>query len=86
MIRLIDVSGLRDIRSAKPREFGLALVTTATVVVFGVENGIIVAVMLSIVEQVRHSYRPHVRCSTASPPVIGTWTSRCPVSWSRPGW
>jgi MFS superfamily sulfate permease-like transporter len=59
-IRLIDVRGLRDIRSAKPNEFALALVTAATVVVFGVENGILVAVALSIVLHVRHSYRPHV--------------------------
>jgi sulfate permease, SulP family len=59
-VRLIDVQGLRQIRAARPREFILAIVTTATVVVVGVEQGIILAVVLSIVEHVRHSYRPHV--------------------------
>jgi MFS superfamily sulfate permease-like transporter len=77
-IRLIDAKSLRDIRSAKPREFGLALVTAATVVVFGVENGIIVAVVLSIVEHVRHSYRPHVAVLNRDP--AGHWHLDDPVS------
>jgi MFS superfamily sulfate permease-like transporter len=59
-IRLIDVRGLRDIRAERPREFALALATAATVVGLGVEDGIILAVVVSLVEHVRHSYRPHV--------------------------
>jgi high affinity sulfate transporter 1 len=59
-IRLIDIGGLREIRAGRPREFALAIVTAATVVVLGVEDGIILAVVLSLVEHVRHSYRPHV--------------------------
>jgi MFS superfamily sulfate permease-like transporter len=77
-IRLIDVNGLRDIRSAKPREFVVALVTAATVVVFGVENGIIVAVLLSIVLHVRHSYRPHVALINRDP--AGHWYLEDPAS------
>jgi len=77
-IRLIDVSGLRDIRSAKPREFVVALVTAATVVVFGVESGIIVAVLLSIVLHVRHSYRPHVALLNRDP--AGHWYLEDPAS------
>jgi high affinity sulfate transporter 1 len=59
-IRLIDARGLREIRMARPREFVLALATAATVIVLGVEEGIVLAVVLSLVEHVRHSYRPHV--------------------------
>ena len=77
-IRLIDARGLRDIRKEKPREFALALVTAATVVVFGVENGIIVAVVLSIVEHVRHSYRPHV--AVINRDSAGHWHLDDPVS------
>jgi MFS superfamily sulfate permease-like transporter len=36
----------------------LALVTAAPVVVFGVEQGIILAMVLSLLQHVRHSYRP----------------------------
>lgn len=37
----------------------LALVTAATVVFLGVEPGIILAVVLSLLQHVRRSYRPH---------------------------
>ncbi len=58
-IKLIDYRGLAEIRRVKPREFVLALVTAATVVIFGVEQGIILAVILSLLQHVRRSYRPH---------------------------
>jgi high affinity sulfate transporter 1 len=57
-IKLIDHRGLREIQRAKPNEFALALVTAATVVIFGVEQGIILAVVLSLLQHVRRSYRP----------------------------
>ena len=57
-IKLIDHRGLREIQRAKPNEFALALVTAAAVVIFGVEQGIILAVVLSLLQHVRRSYRP----------------------------
>jgi len=57
-IKLIDHRGLREIQRAQPNEFVLALVTAATVVIFGVEQGIILAVVLSLLQHVRRSYRP----------------------------
>src|SRR6516225_8784869 len=57
-IKLIDHRGLREIQRAKPAEFALALVTAAAVVIFGVEQGIILAVVLSLLQHVRRSYRP----------------------------
>jgi MFS superfamily sulfate permease-like transporter len=57
-VKLVDYRGLAEIRHVKPREFALALVTGATVVIFGVEQGIILAVVLSLLQHVRHSYRP----------------------------
>jgi SulP family sulfate permease len=56
--KLIDHRGLREIQRAKPNEFALALVTAAAVVIFGVEQGIILAVVLSLLQHVRRSYRP----------------------------
>ena len=42
-------------------EFVVAALTAATVVIVGVEQGIILAIVLSIVEHLYHSYRPHDR-------------------------
>jgi MFS superfamily sulfate permease-like transporter len=57
-VKLIDYRGLAEIQRSTPNEFVLALVTTVTVVTLGVEKGIIVAVVLSLLQHVRHSYRP----------------------------
>jgi len=58
-LKLIDHRGLAEIRRVARSEFFLALITAATVVVFGVEQGILLAVVLSLLMHVRHSYRPH---------------------------
>ena len=58
-VKLIDYRGLAAIRRAAPGEFILALITAGTVVIFGVEQGISLAVVLSLLMHVRHSYRPH---------------------------
>ena len=58
-VRLIDLRGLTAIRRESPGEFALA-VTTAIIVVFvGVEQGILLAMSLSLFRIVHHSYRPH---------------------------
>ncbi len=58
-IRLIDLRGLRDIRRESPQEYWLAVITAAVVVLVGVEQGIVLAMVLSLLRVVRHSYRPH---------------------------
>ena len=58
-INMIDVTGLRAIRRESPGEFYLAVFTAAAVVAIGVEWGILMAIALSLVGHVRHSYRPH---------------------------
>jgi sulfate permease, SulP family len=57
-LNLIDIRGLRDIRRWSPREYALALVTAGTVVFFGVERGLLVAAVLSLLMHVRQNYRP----------------------------
>src|SRR4051812_9560533 len=57
-IRLVDVKGMRDIYGVRRGEFVVAALTAATVVVVGVEQGIILAIVLSIVLHMEHSYRP----------------------------
>ncbi|MGC2400236.1 MAG: SulP family inorganic anion transporter [Acidobacteriaceae bacterium] len=58
-IRLIKVRTLWKIRLESPGEFGLAATTAVVVVVAGVEQGILLAMILSLLRIVHHSYRPH---------------------------
>ena len=58
-IRLIDLRGLRDIQRESPGEFYLAVMTAAVVVFVGVEQGIVSAMIVSLLRIVGHSYRPH---------------------------
>jgi len=58
-VRLIDLRSLRGIRRESPGEYGLALTTAVVVVVLGVEPGILLAMALSLLRIVHHSYHPH---------------------------
>jgi len=58
-IRLADVRGLRGIRQESPGEYALAFFTACVVVLIGVEQGIVLAMVLSLLRVVRHSYHPH---------------------------
>ncbi len=57
-VKLIDHRGLMEIYRSARREFAVALATAATVVIVGVEEGILLAVVLSLLQHVRHSYHP----------------------------
>ncbi len=58
-IKLVDLKTLRAIRSESPGEFALAAVTAAVVVLVGVEQGIVLAMVMSLARIVQHSYHPH---------------------------
>ncbi len=58
-VKLFDHRGLAEIGRKKPREFGLAVATAATVVLVGVEPGILFALVVSLLQFVRRSYQPH---------------------------
>ena len=58
-VGLVDIPKLRSIRNESPGEFKLAMVTAAVVALIGLEQGILLAVALSLLRHVRHSYRPH---------------------------
>ena len=57
-VELIDVAGLRQILATRRHEFAVAVLTTVAVVALGVEQGIILAIVASIVDHLRHSYSP----------------------------
>lgn len=58
-IHLIDIRGLLSMRRESPGEYAVALTTAVVVIVAGVEQGILLAMVLSLLRIVRHSYRPH---------------------------
>jgi MFS superfamily sulfate permease-like transporter len=81
-VRLIDLRGLSNIRRESPGEYRLAWITAATVVGLGVEEGIVLAMVYSLLRIVRHSYQPHTGILVKGegeiwqmvPPVPGTFT------------
>src|SRR5208282_739070 len=83
-VGLVDLRGLRTIRRESPGEFRLALITAAAVVVSGVEQGILLAIGLSLLWHVRHSYRPHTAVLVEQG---GQWvpTPAVPGALSGPG-
>ncbi|WP_322043457.1 SulP family inorganic anion transporter [Paraburkholderia sp. J67] len=58
-VGLVHIGQLIDIRAESRGEFRLAVATAISVVLIGVENGILIAIALSLLRHVRHSYRPH---------------------------
>lgn len=57
-VELIDIKGLRHVLRIRRGEFAVALLTAIVVVVVGVEQAIILAIILSIITHLSHGYRP----------------------------
>jgi SulP family sulfate permease len=70
-IRLIDVKGMRRIFRLSQTEFSVAAITAIVVVIVGVEQGIGLAIVLSIIDHLRHSYRPFDALMVPTP--SGNW-------------
>ncbi len=58
-IDLVDIAGLKRVWVARRSEFFIAALTAVVVFAVGVEQGIILAIVLSLVEMIRRQYRPH---------------------------
>ena len=58
-IELVDVRGMKKVLRLRPDEFVVAATTTAVVVIWGVEQGIILAIVLSLIDHIRRGYNPH---------------------------
>jgi sulfate permease, SulP family len=82
---MVDVQGLRAIFRESRGEFYLAVFTAAAVVAIGVEQGVLMAIILSLIRHVRHSYRPHTM--VLAPNATGRWAPApaTPGSETEPG-
>jgi SulP family sulfate permease len=70
-VELVDIKDMRTILRLRPVEFVVALITALTVILVGVEQGIILAIFISIVAHLRHSYKPYDRL--LAPTDSGDW-------------
>jgi len=57
-LNLIDLNGMKNLLDRRPVEFMVALVTALTVIFVSVGWGIALAIVLSMIAHLRHSYRP----------------------------
>lgn len=84
-VRLIDWRHLAAIARLRPGELAVALATAVTVVVVGVEQGIFLAMALSVVEHLYHTYRPYdAILSLDADGRIHYWPTTAPVE-AAPG-
>ena len=57
-VELIDLKGMHSIFQQRRSEFWVATLTALTVVLVGVEQGILLAIVLSLIDHTRRGYRP----------------------------
>jgi SulP family sulfate permease len=84
-IRLINFRELAGIRRESPGEYALAVATAAVVVLVGVEQGIVLAMMVSLLRIVRHSYHPHTAVLVESSNGMWELTPAVPGAVTVPG-
>jgi high affinity sulfate transporter 1 len=73
-IELVDFGGMRAVAVVRRDEFFVAALTAATVVVVGVEQAVVLAIILSIIDHVRRDYAP--KNSVLVPDAAGRLRSR----------
>ena len=66
-VKLIKLRELAEIRKKSWNEYVVALAIAAIVVFVGVKEGIIAAIVLSLLDHVRQGYRPHTAIILADP-------------------
>ena len=84
-IDLVDIAGLRRVWAARRSEFYVAVITAVTVFAVGVEQGIVLAIVLSLVEMVRRQYRPHQFVVSVTQDGKETYALAKPGMQSSPG-
>jgi sulfate permease, SulP family len=76
---------LRAMRPESPGEFKLAVVTAVAVAIIGVEQGVLLAIALSLLRHVRQSYRPHTAVLQFDPAHGWTTAPATPGHQTEPG-
>jgi MFS superfamily sulfate permease-like transporter len=82
---LVDIAGLRLIRKDARAEFVIAVVTAVVVCAVGVEQGIILAIVVSILEIIRRQYSPKKFVLGVAEKGLPTYEQAKPGDQSAPG-
>ena len=82
---LIDIAGLRRINRRRSSEFVIAVVTAVVVCAVGIEQGIILAIVVSIVEVIRRQYEPRDFVLALSAAGQESYQAASPGTQSEPG-
>jgi sulfate permease, SulP family len=84
-IRMIKLKNILAMRRESPGEFGLALITAVVVVAVGVEQGILLAMILSLLRIVQHSYHPQTGVMVRTADRIWELNPVAPGAMTEPG-
>jgi MFS superfamily sulfate permease-like transporter len=84
-VDLIDITGLKRIASRRKSEFVIAVITAVVVCAVGVEQGIILAIAISILEIIRRQYRPKDFVVSISPTGEPSYVASGPGVQSQAG-
>ena len=84
-IDLIDITGLKRIRSRRMDEFVIAVITAVVVCAVGVEQGIILAIVVSLLELIRRQYKPKDYLVTLGDDGHASYADAKPGAQSAPG-
>jgi MFS superfamily sulfate permease-like transporter len=81
-LRMVDLSGFRDLWSCGRKEFYVALFTASCVVILGVEYGIVLALIVSLLDHVRRGYQPRTAVVVRDPEIHWRMEKPSPESLS----
>jgi high affinity sulfate transporter 1 len=84
-VDLIDITGLRRIARRRRSEFVIALMTAVVVCAVGVEQGVILAIVVSVIEVIRRQYKPKDFVLGASAGGPQTYQQATPGAQTAPG-
>jgi sulfate permease, SulP family len=84
-VRLVDMRGMWAMRRESPGEYWLAVLTAAVVLLVGVEQGILLAMVLSLLRIMAHSYRPHTAVLIQGPAGLWQLIPAVPGAQTEPG-
>ena len=72
-VELINIEEMKNIYRQRRSEFWVAVITALTVVSIGVEQGILLAIVLSMIDHTRHGYQP--KTAVLERTETGKWVS-----------
>ena len=82
---MVDLRGFRKLWTCGRKEFYVALLTALAVVGFGVEYGIVLAIIVSLLDHVRRGYQPRTGVVVRDPEIHWRMEKTAPGVFVEPG-